>query len=79
MTLTDLVAAEEDPLTTALSALDDAARLLGIDAGIHNRLRRPQAKSLRAERAETPEHLRRLGRFLGLLHKLVEGGKVRLG
>ena len=43
MTLTDVVTVEEDPLTTALSALDDAARLLGIDSGIHNRLRRPQA------------------------------------
>src|SRR5947209_1060060 len=42
MALTQELVGFEDPLDTAVSALDGAARLLGLDPGIHRRLRRPK-------------------------------------
>lgn len=42
MALTDSFVVHEDPLVTALMQLDASARLLGLDPGIHARLRRPK-------------------------------------
>ena len=42
MALTETVVRSDDPLDTALASLDRAARLIGLDAGLHRRLRRPK-------------------------------------